>query len=294
MAELLRQCSCKQAALVVIAGMDMGEMIFLNRQVTVLGRDLLCDWVIRDDGISRRHAELHRDEGGGYTVVDLGSTNGVYIADQRVERYRLQTGDKILLGRDTVLQFELLDPIDEQFRKKMYTSMVRDGLTGVYNRKHFDERLLYELSFSRRHGLPVSLLVFDLDHFKKVNDTWGHQTGDLVLKTVSRMIEDHLRGEDILARYGGEEFAIIARGTNLMKGVALGERLRREVEALRICIPQRGLVSITISIGVATAYSETHMDGTELIALADHNLYLAKQKGRNRVEPSLCNLDEVC
>ncbi len=287
MAELLRKDGSKQAALVIIAGMDMGEMILLDRQVTVLGRDRLCDWVIRDDGISRRHAELRRDEDGGYTVADLGSTNGVYIADQRVDHYRLQAGDKILLGRDTVLQFELLDPIDEQFRKKMYASMVRDGLTGIYNRKHFDERLLYELSFARRHGLPVSLLFFDLDHFKKINDIWGHQIGDLVLKTMSRMIEDRLRGEDVLARYGGEEFAVIARGTDLMKGVALGERLRREVETLRICIPERGFISFTISIGVATAYSETFMEAAELIARADHNLYIAKGKGRNRVEPSL-------
>jgi diguanylate cyclase (GGDEF)-like protein len=192
----------------------------------------------------------------------------------------------VLLGRGTVLQFVLQDPIEEQFRRQMYESTVRDGLTGAFNRKHFDERLAAELSFARRHGSPVSLLMFDLDRFKDVNDRWGHQAGDQVLQAVARVVQDRLRGEDVLARYGGEEFAVIARGIGPLNGLALGERLRREVEALEIVTPEGVRIPVTISVGVGTAGEGAQAGPAELIALADRNMYRAKQQGRNRVEAS--------
>lgn len=282
--ERLRQSAGRRAALVVVAGMDMGSTILLDRPVTVLGRDPDCHGVIRDDGISRRHAEVRLREDGGFEIVDLGSTNGVFLAGDRIERRSLREGDKILLGRGTVLQFLMLDPVDEQFRRGMYESTVRDGLTGAFNRKHFDERLSSEISFAKRHGSSVSLLLFDLDRFKRVNDTWGHQAGDLVLKAVAEAVQDRLRGEDLLARWGGEEFAVIARGIGSLGGLALGERLRREVEKLRIVTPEGDHIPVTISVGVATATGQAGVDVEELVARADRNLYLAKNKGRNRVE----------
>jgi diguanylate cyclase (GGDEF)-like protein len=287
LADRLRENPGRQAALVVIAGLDMGGTIPLDRPVTVLGRDPGCHGVIPDDGISRRHAEVIREEDGGYAVVDLGSTNGVFVAGERVTRRVLREGDKVLLGRGTVLQFVLQDPLEERFRRQMYESTVRDGLTGAFNRKHFDERLAAELSFARRHGSPVSLLMFDLDRFKDINDRWGHPAGDQVLQAVARVVQDRLRGEDVLARWGGEEFAVIARGIGPVNGLALGERLRREVEALRIATPEGERIPVTISVGVGTACGEALVAPADLITLADRNMYLAKHKGRNRVEASL-------
>ncbi len=284
--EALRQSDSKQAALLVIAGMDMGRMILLNQPVTVLGRSVECHGVIHDDGISRKHAEVRRQDDGSFLLIDLGSTNGIYISDRKVEQSTLREGDKILLGRGTVLQFLAMDTIDAQFCSKMYESMVRDGLTGVFNRKYFDERLAAELSFARRHNLPASLLIFDLDHFKKINDTWGHQIGDLVLQAVAQTVQGRIRGEDMLARYGGEEFAIIACGLGLQDGMSLAEDLRREVEAMRILTPDGEHIPVTISIGIACAEVAQEVVSTDLIALADRNMYQAKQKGRNRIESS--------
>jgi two-component system cell cycle response regulator len=286
LADRLRGNAGRQAALVVIAGMDMGRTIPLDAEVTVLGRDPSCHGLIRDDGISRRHAEIHREKDGGYVLVDLGSTNGVFVAGERIDRRTLREGDKMLLGRGTVLQFVLQDPIDEQFRRQMYESTVRDGLTGAFNRRHFDERLDAELSFARRHGSPFSLLIFDLDLFKNVNDRWGHPAGDQVLQAVAHLVQDRLRSEDLLARYGGEEFAVIARGTGPLNGLALGERLRREVEALEIVTPDGERIQVTISVGVSSWSDGAATTAADLIALADRNLYQAKHKGRNRVEAS--------
>jgi diguanylate cyclase (GGDEF)-like protein len=271
---------------VVIAGMDMGGTIPLDRPLTVLGRDPDCHGVIRDDGISRRHAEVRRGEDGGFILVDLDSTNGVFFAGERVSRCALREGDKILLGRCTVLQFVLQDPFEARFRRQMYDSTVRDGLTGAFNRRCFDERLAAELSFARRHGTPVTLLMIDLDRFKDINDRWGHQTGDQVLRAVSGAIRDRLRGEDVFARYGGEEFAVIARGIGPPNGLALGERLRREVESLEILTPEGARIPVTISVGAGTAGGGSMMSPEELVQLADRNLYLAKERGRNRVEAS--------
>jgi len=284
LAERLAEDGTRRPTLVVVAGMEMGRTIPLAGEVTVLGRDPGCQGVIRDDGISRRHAEVRREDDGGFALLDLDSTNGVFVAGRRIDRVKLREGDKVLLGRGTVLQFLLLDAVDEQFRRQMYESAVRDGLTGAVNRKHFDERLAAELSFARRHGSPVSLVLFDLDRFKDVNDRWGHPMGDLVLQAVARVVQERLRGEDVLARYGGEEFAVIARGIGPLNGLALGERLRREAEALRFVTPEGEHIPVTISVGVATVDGEANISPADLIALADRNMYLAKHKGRNRVE----------
>ncbi len=228
----------------------MGSFLLLNQSVVLLGREPDCTFVIRDDGISKHHAELRRDKDGGFTICDLNSTNGVFINGIRVEHHKLLEGEKILLGRDSVLQYLRLDPVDIQFHGKMHSSTVRDGLTGVFNRNYFEERLIYELSYANRHKIPVGLLMADLDYFKMVNDQWwGHQAGDQVLRITAQTIQSFLRSEDVLARYGGEEFAIIARNTNLLSGVELGERLRRKVEAMNVFTTDKKPIHLSISIG---------------------------------------------
>ena len=283
LAERLREGEGKRAALLVIGGIDMGGIIPLERDSTLLGRDPACDGVVRDDGISRRHAEVRRRGDGGYVLVDLDSTNGVFVDGGRVAEHELREGDKVLLGRRTVLQFVLQDPFEEQFRAQMYESTVRDPLTGAYNRKHFDERFEAELSYARRHGAPLTLLIFDLDHFKRINDTYGHPAGDQVLQAVVAAVSDRLRSEDLLARYGGEEFTVVARGITDIGGLALGERLRREVEELRVLAPDGERIPVTISVGAATVPGESGAGADAVLALADENLYEAKRRGRNQV-----------
>jgi diguanylate cyclase (GGDEF)-like protein len=286
MAERMRGQGDRAATLVVIGGIDVGNTIPLVRDSVVLGRDPECDGILRDDGISRKHAEVVRDKTGDFVVRDLGSTNGIFVDGERVAQHRLRDGDKVLLGRRTVLKFSMQDEIETAFQQQMYSSAVRDGLTGAFNRRYFDERVTAELSYARRHRSPVSVLMIDLDHFKKVNDTFGHLAGDQVLEAVARSIAETIRTEDVFARYGGEEFVIIAREVDEVGGLAFGERLRRIIEDIKILAPNGERISVTVSVGVATVPKGRAVDSAEVISCADGNLYAAKEKGRNRVEAS--------
>jgi len=283
-AELVRPSAERRAAFVVIGGMDVGDTISIREDgPTVIGRDAECDGIVRDDGISRRHARVVRDESGAYVLEDLGSTNGIRVGGESVASHRLVDGDKVLLGRRTILKFVLQDKLDLMFQRQMYESSVRDALTGAFNRRHFDDRIASELSFAKRHAVSVTLAMLDLDHFKMVNDSWGHQSGDQVLRSVAQTLLGMLRQEDVFARYGGEEFAVVARGIGAPGGLALGERLRAEVERMEIRAPQGEPIPVTISVGVCTAPGGCELPPAELIRQADANLYAAKSSGRNRV-----------
>ena len=286
--EMAVRDASKQACLLVIGGLDMGSVILVDKSVTtLLGRDPSCTYTVLDDGISRFHAEVFCEGEGRFKLKDLESTNGTFVEGKRIEDRVLSDGDKVLLGRHTILKFTFSDKMDTDFQKEMYESSVRDALTGAYNRKHFDERISSEISFARRHDSAVSLLMLDLDHFKKINDNYGHQAGDEVLSTVAGLISASLREEDIFARYGGEEFAIITRGINSQDSLALAERLRALVEEIIIRIPNGERIPITISVGVHTVPRKTIASPSELIKRADEQLYQAKQNGRNRVMPKI-------
>jgi two-component system, cell cycle response regulator len=274
-------------SLVVVQGVDRGDAFVIETTPLVLGRGDMCDYVIRDDGISRTHAQIVTSPDGAYMIEDLGSTNGIFIGQKRVKRHLLEEGDKVLLGRRTILKFVYQDAVDERYQKQMYESAVKDGLTGVYNRKHFNERIHSELSFAHRHKSSLSLLIFDLDHFKQVNDTYGHQAGDEVLTDVAAKIQYTLREEDFFARYGGEEFAVLARDIDDPGARALGERIRQIVQDLRVVTPMGIRIPVTLSIGIATLNDGLQVSAEQLIKAADDNLYRAKQAGRNRVYATL-------
>src|SRR6185436_1818600 len=176
-----------------------------------------------DDGISREHAQI-LIEGNQIILQDLGSTNGTFCNGLKVDRRELVDGDKILVGSTTILKFTYHDNLDEMFQRQMYESALRDGLTKAFNKKYFTDRLESEYTYSIRHGSPVALILFDLDHFKQVNDTYGHPAGDMVLADLSTLMVTSLRAEDVFARYGGEEFAVICRGSDLAQAQIVGER----------------------------------------------------------------------
>jgi diguanylate cyclase (GGDEF)-like protein len=270
-----------RAYLIVLAGSAVGEMYKIESERTIIGRGGKATVRLIDDGISREHCEVVMT-GGDVILRDLGSTNGTFCNGVKVDARPLVDGDKILVGSTTILKFTYHDNLDEAFQRQMYESSLRDGLTKAFNKKYFTDRLESEFTFAVRHNAPLTLLMFDIDHFKKVNDTYGHPCGDMVLTDLSALMMMSLRTEDIFARYGGEEFAIIGRGSDVHQGQVIGERLRRAVET-RPFNYQGKVVPVTISVGVAGLPDATIPDSPALVAAADEALYRSKQGGRNRV-----------
>ena len=270
-----------RAYLVVLAGASVGEMYKVEGNKTIIGRGQKAQVRLLDDGISREHAQLV-SEGNKIFLEDLGSTNGTFCNGLKVDRRELCDGDKILVGSTTILKFTYHDNLDEIFQKQMYESALRDGLTKAFNKKYFTDRLESELTFALRHDSPLVLVMFDIDHFKKVNDTHGHQAGDLVLSELSTLLTGALRAEDVFARYGGEEFAVICRGTDLTQASIVGERMRKAVEKHRFTF-EGTHIPVTISVGIAGMPDPAVKDATDLVSRADKALYQSKHGGRNRV-----------
>jgi diguanylate cyclase (GGDEF)-like protein len=271
-----------RAYLVVLAGASVGEMYKIEGEKTVIGRGQKAQIRLLDDGISREHAQLVviKDR---IVLQDLGSTNGTYCNGLKVEANKeLVDGDKILVGSTTILKFTYHDNLDEIFQKQMYESALRDGLTKAFNKKYFTDRLESEFTFAVRHVSPLTLVLFDIDHFKKVNDTHGHQAGDYVLSEISTLLTGALRAEDVFARYGGEEFAVICRGSDVMQGQIVAERMRKAVEQHKFVF-EGTHIPLTISVGVAGLPDPAVKDAAELVSLADQSLYKSKHGGRNRV-----------
>jgi len=271
-----------RAYLVVLAGASVGEMYKIEGEKTVIGRGQKAQIRLLDDGISREHAQLVivNDR---IVLQDLGSTNGTYCNGLKVEANKeLVDGDKILVGSTTILKFTYHDNLDEIFQKQMYESALRDGLTKAFNKKYFTDRLESEFTFAIRHVAPLTLVLFDIDHFKKVNDTHGHQAGDYVLSEIATLLTGALRAEDVFARYGGEEFAVICRGSDVMQGQIVAERMRKAVAQNKFVF-EGTHIPLTISVGVAGLPDPAVKDAAELVSLADQSLYKSKHGGRNQV-----------
>lgn len=270
-----------RAYLVVLQGSNVGEMHKIEGPEVVIGRAMNATFRLQDDGISRRHARI-LSMGNQVVIEDLQSANGTVVNGELVQHHVLKDGDKIRLGTTTMLKFTYQDKLDESFQQQMYDAALRDGLTRVYNKKYFLDRLDTEFAYAKRHGAALSLVMFDVDHFKRVNDTWGHLAGDAVLVKLAEITQQTVRTEDVLARYGGEEFGIICRGIPLLNAGILGERVRTAVE--RTSFDYQGTrLPVTVSVGVG-ALPEAVADGPlDLVAEADAALYDAKQAGRNRV-----------
>jgi diguanylate cyclase (GGDEF)-like protein len=267
------------AYLVVIAGPSFGEMYKLKGNRAVLGRGERVDIRVLDDGVSREHAAIERD-GGKPVLVDLMSTNGTFCNGERITRYDLTDGDKVSIGSTTILKFTYQDQVDEHYQRQLFESALRDGLTSTFNRRYFVDRLHTEMRFALRHAKSLALLFIDIDHFKKINDTYGHQAGDHVLAGVAREITAAVRSEDVLARYGGEEFAIICREIEEDGARVLGERLRKAIAGRRF---EHEGQQIPVTISVGCAVRRTIEDPLALVAAADAAMYEAKRAGRNQV-----------
>ncbi len=272
----------RRPCLVALSGPLIGEVFVIGAGL-VVGRDPSSHLRLIEEGVSRRHARFET-EGQLTKVVDLNSTNGTWVKGERVKSRPLGDGDRIRIGQTTVLKFTYQDPLEEACARQLLEAALRDPLTRCFNRRYFLQRLAAEIAYADRHNAPLALLFVDIDHFKAINDSFGHPVGDTVLQRVTEVTASKIRIDDVLARYGGEEFAVIARDTTLDGAMRLAERLRAAIAESLITHQERP-IEVRVSVGVAAIPHEELPDAESLIVRADEALYRAKRGGRNRVSP---------
>ena len=270
----------RAAAMVVIHGEDLGRKFDLTSEETLIGRSSKAEIQVDQDSVSRHHAKLRLD-GTRITVEDMGSTNGTIVNDEHIDDVlRLRNGDLVKIGR-TVFKFIASNNIEAAYHDEIYRMTTVDGLTQVFNRRYFEDAIERELSRSRRYTRPLSLVLLDIDHFKKINDTYGHLAGDAVLKEVALTVRSRTRREDVFARFGGEEFALLLPEVDSKGAAHLAEKARKLIERHTFTFDGED-ITVTMSAGVATLLKKNESPN-ELIKRADEKLYEAKGAGRNRV-----------
>lgn len=271
----------KPACLLVVGGELNGSIFNLALGETVVGRNPDCTIALDFHGVSRKHFTVTVDATAA-TLSDAGSANGTYLNNQKLEHpTALKRGDMIKIGAIAMKYLPQGDP-ERLTYDKLHEEANTDGLTKCYNKTYFNNQLEIEVKKSKVTGKPLTLIIFDLDHFKKLNDNFGHDAGDYVLKEKARLIrENGIRQGDVFARYGGEEFCILLPNTNLKQGFEIAERLRKLVEKHEFLYDSKRL-PVTASIGVAD-YRQGVNTGTDLFKRADSSVYKSKEGGRNQV-----------
>ena len=269
----------RPACLVVIHGDNIGRKYDLDVEVLTIGRGRDNDICVNHRSVSRNHVEVHVDDRGA-ELRDLRSTNGTYVNDQPVGSVYLRDGDRIKVGK-TVLKFISGSNVEAAYHEQVYTMTRYDALTGVYNRRTFDEKIAEEVARAHRYRRPLALLMFDIDHFKRCNDTHGHRAGDYVLSQVAQLVKQRVRKDDFVARYGGEEFAVIVSELEPPGPSHLAEELRRLIESAQVVF-EGTHIPVTVSIGLVSWLPRFETAG-QMIEAADQCLYRAKSSGRNRV-----------
>jgi diguanylate cyclase (GGDEF)-like protein len=270
-------------ALTFLSGAAAGRVIPLDAGVTVVGRSSAADVQERDDSLSRKHAAFLLEDDAA-AVQDLGSTNGTFVNGARIEGpTTVESGARVQLGLNTIVRVQKLSPAELETAQRLWDSSTRDPLTGVNNRRDLDHRMEAEYAFASRHRRPLSVLMLDIDHFKHVNDSLGHQAGDAVLVALGTYLTSAVRTEDVVARYGGEEFVLVLRDEDAGGAQIVAERVRAHVEEMEIEWESEA-IRITASLGVAThAPLRPYGSAGAVIAAADECLYRAKRSGRNLV-----------
>ncbi len=273
-----------RALLVVLSGPAIGHTYSIGPDPVMLGRGEGSEVLIPDPGISRQHARIEV-RGDRFYVVDLGSTNGTLVDGVRIrDAEPLRDGNRIQLGSRSIIKFSMMDSLEAAVQQRLNDAIHADGLTGARNRRYLDTRLRDEFAFATRHNRPLCLLMLDIDHFKSINDRYGHPVGDVALKTLAETLMRQVRQEDVVVRYGGEEFLILARGISQVQGKQFAERIRACVQATDVPLADGKVLRLTVSVGVASLRLGLDTEPAQIVARADAALYQAKQGGRNRVE----------
>jgi len=266
----------KKACLIIISGPDMGKVYFIDKPSVVIGREEDADIWINSPHVSRKHAQIISKE-DKIALLDLKSTNGTFVNLDPVsdtEQKILMDGDKILFGNINT-KFLCKDDIETAYHEELYQLASHDGTTDVYNKMYFLKALE-----ENRHKKPLSLIMFDIDFFKKINDTFGHLAGDFILKEMVKLVKSTIRGEDMLARFGGEEFVILME-KELDTASRVAERIRVLVEEHKF-IFAKSEINCTISLGVY-CIKDFGAPIEQWLESVDKMLYQAKNSGRNKV-----------
>lgn len=263
----------------VIQGDGLGERIDIGEKPVVVGRSPEADLRVRNQTVSRQHCEIWRD-GSSYRIRHVGSTNPTLVNGRAIEAHDLSDGDLIVVGACS-LKFVSQHNLEAQYHEKLHRDATRDMLTGLYNLRHFAALADREIARSLQCDQPLTVCLIDLDHFKSVNDTYGHPAGDAVLRHLGGLLKQHTRSGDVCARIGGEEFGILFRDCTAGAAALVVERLRCFLAGHSIRIGEIN-VTVTISAGLAGLDSRRQSYRT-LLKAADDALYQAKRSGRNRI-----------
>jgi diguanylate cyclase (GGDEF)-like protein len=258
----------------------LGKRFVLDRAVLRVGRGADNTVVLEGDSVSRRHARFEK-RGNRWHVVDLNSTNGTYLNEQLVVGEQiLNNSDRIKIG-PAILKFLSGADAEAKYHEEIYRMTIVDGLTQIHNKRYLFEVMDRECTRARRHDRPLSVVMFDIDHFKKINDSYGHSVGDEVLRCFGAICRESFRDVDIIGRVGGEEFLAILPGTGAEGACLVAERVRNRLQSQAITAPG-GTIQVTLSIGITEAMSR---DDTfdKATMRADTALYEAKNAGRNRI-----------
>jgi two-component system, cell cycle response regulator len=277
--------SQKEACLVHIypTGPWMGMRHALANQPLIVGRGEDCEIRVLDTSVSRRHARIEKI-GDDFFVLDMQSTNGTYVNDRQSlpgDPIPMRDGDYLRVG-NCIFRYLASGNVEADYHEEIYRLTIVDALTQIANVRYFNEFLDREVLRTVRHARPLSLVLFDIDRFKEVNDNLGHLGGDFTLRELAACVRKVIRREDLFARYGGEEFALVLIETGQKDALVAAERIRQLIEDHPFRFDDK-VFHLTISLGVA----ECPLDGTatarELMRRADENLYAAKRAGRNKV-----------
>ncbi|MCA9079148.1 MAG: GGDEF domain-containing protein [Planctomycetaceae bacterium] len=277
-----RQPECANGACIVRiypAGVG-GSLFALDKPAVRLGRGSDCECELPDDYTSRHHCKIEW-RGDRHVLTDLNSLNGTFVNDVRVTTHELKPGDQIRLGFH-IFKYLASNHVEAMYHEAVFEMMTIDALTQTYNRRYFEDAFQREVLRSSRHARQLGLLLMDLDHFKQVNDKYGHLIGDELLTGFCRRIKVRVRGDEVLARFGGEEFALAAVEISRDDLLRLAEDLR-DLVASKPFETSKGAVSLTMSIGAAHSSGLDLISPKEMLDAADQKLYEAKSAGRNQV-----------
>jgi len=277
------QASNKPAALLVVGGELNGTLYDLKDIENTLGRNADNTIPLELQGVSRYHFKVTFNDSSQAFVEDMGSKNGTFLNNSKIEeKSPLSKGDIIKIGAVALKFIPAGDP-ERNAYDQLSLEANTDKHTGCYNKTYFNNSLDQEMKKAKLNGTPLSLIIFDLDHFKKLNDNYGHDAGDFVLKEMAELVKNNgVREQDIFARYGGEEFVILLPKTNLKYSFEIAERLRKLIEAHSFTYESQKL-PVTASIGVADYRQGVH-SGVDLFKRADNAVYKSKENGRNQVQ----------
>jgi diguanylate cyclase (GGDEF)-like protein len=277
---ILRSEANTDACVVVLEGARVGSHVVLTDRVLEIGRSERCGLQLDVPSVSRVHASIEWD-GKNHVLRDNGSTNGTYVHDARTNHYVLRDGDRFEVGH-VLLKYLAQGNIEGAFHAELQKLATHDALTGLINKANFTDQMRDVIAKTRTRPKVVTLLMLDLDHFKQVNDTYGHPAGDAVLRKMAELLKEQAKSSQLCGRVGGEEFAVLCPGDELKRGSELGERIRFAVEKAFITFDGQH-IPITTSVGVASRASESDESAEKLFERADAQLYAAKAAGRNRV-----------